>query len=244
MARKKNKKVAFEISIAGITTAFIVIALLGANYSPVAKLSFFAIAGVSLTLPLIAGSFWGTVMAYLAGGALSLIFSPVNVVPFAFIFGLQVIVMHLCKRFLKNKWYICIPIKLILFNVALFGVFKLYGFDSIIHAFERFGWEFKYVYAALICSPLYVLYDYAVQYVYRWLGRRLIKLVKYNPELKEELNGKSKEESSPSEQPALTQEDGEENELFGFSDNNTIADNDSTTEDNEEDATVNDEDNI
>ncbi len=223
MASKNRKKIAFEISIAGITTAFIVIALLGANYSPVAKLSFFALAGVSLTLPLIAGSFWGAVMAYLAGGALSLIFSPANVVPFAFIFGLQVIVMYLCKKYLRNKWYICIPIKLILFNIALFGVFKLYGLDSIINVFERFNLQFKYIYAALIASPLYILYDYAIQYVYRWLGRRLIKIVKYNSELKEELFGNEEKENRKEENTSDTTTvdgDPEEEELFGFSDSN------------------------
>lgn len=223
MASKKRKKIAFEVSIAGITTAFIVIALLGANYSPVAKLSFFALAGVALMLPLIAGSFWGSVMAYLAGGALSLIFSPVNVVPFAFIFGLQVIVMYLCKKYLKNKWYICIPIKLVLFNIALFGVFKLYGLDSIINVFERFNLEFKYVYAALIASPLYIVYDYALQYVYRWLGRRLVKIVKYNSELKEELFGKEEKNNANGEDDkdaSSVDSNHEEEELFGFTHSN------------------------
>lgn len=228
MSSKKSKRIAFEISIAGITTAFIVIALLGANYSPVAKMSFFAIAGISLTLPLIAGSFWGAVMAYIAGGALSLIFSPVNVVPFAFIFGLQVIVMHLCKKYLKNKWYICIPIKLVLFNIALFGVFKLYGLDSVISVFERFNLEFKYIYACLIASPLYILYDYAVQYLYRWLGRRLIKIVKYNPELKKELLG----EGNISDKKEDTEV---EEELFDFQEDTSSDDNQENNGNNSDD---------
>lgn len=182
---RKQKRLVFELTLSGLSVALILIFLLGAQFSPVMKLTFFALAGISLLLPCIAESFWGLLMSFIAGGALSLIFSPINVVPFALFFGLQVILMYICKRWLKNKWYICLPIKVVILEIGIFGIFKLYGISYIEILFDNFGWNYNYWFVMLITLPFVVAYDYLIQYGYKMLSLRLNKVVcKYTDKVK------------------------------------------------------------
>lgn len=124
-------------------------------------------------------------MSFIAGGALAIIFSPVNVVPFAMFFGLQVILMYVSKRWLKNKWFICIPLKVVVLEVGIFGIFKLYGISYIENVFNNFGWNYSYWYVLLITIPFVIAYDYFMQYGLKFLSRRLNGIVsKYTDKVK------------------------------------------------------------
>lgn len=182
---RKQKRLVFELTLSGLSVALILIFLVGAQFSPVMKLTFFALAGISLLLPCIAESFWGLLMSFIAGGSLSLIFSPVNIVPFALFFGLQVILMYICKRWLKNKWYISLPLKVAILEIGIFGIFKLYGISYIENLFDNFGWNYNYWFVMLITLPFVVAYDYLIQYGYKVLSLRLNKVVcKYTDKVK------------------------------------------------------------
>lgn len=124
-------------------------------------------------------------MSFIAGGALALLFNPVNVVPFAFFFGPQVILMYICKRYLKDKWYISLPLKAILLEVGIFGIYKLYGIDYIEQFFSAIGVTYNYWFVLLITVPLLLLYDYCMGFIWRFLNRRLEKVVvKYTDKVK------------------------------------------------------------
>lgn len=181
----KQKRLVFELTVSGLSVAFVLIFLVAAQFSPVLKLSFFVLAGVALLLPCIVESFWGLIMSFLAGGSLALLISPVNVVPFALFFGLQIILMYVCKRWLKNKWFICIPIKLVVLEVGVYGIYRLYGISYIENLFSNFGWSYNYWFVMLITIPFVIAYDYAVQIGYKTLYLRLNKVVcKYTDKVK------------------------------------------------------------
>lgn len=182
---RKQKRLAFELTLSAVSVAFVLVFLVGAQFSPVMKLTFFALAGISLLLPCIAESFWGLLMSFIAGGSLAIIFSPVNVVPFAMFFGLQVILMYVSKRWLKNKWFVCIPLKVIVLEVGIFGIFKLYGISYIENVFTRFGWTYSYWMVLLITIPIVIAYDYLMQYGLKFLSLRLNGIVsKYTDKVK------------------------------------------------------------
>lgn len=181
----KQKRLVFELTVSGLSVAFVLIFLVAAQFSPVLKLSFFVLAGISLLLPCIVESFWGLLMSFIAGGSLALIISPVNVVPFALFFGLQIILMYVCKRWLKNKWFISIPIKLVILEVGIYGIYRLYGISYIENLFDNFGWNYNYWFVMLITIPFVIAYDYVIQMVYKVLALRLNKVVsKYTDKVK------------------------------------------------------------
>lgn len=175
--KSKRKSITFKITVAGVSAALVTAFLAAAAYSPIGKISFYILAGLCLILPLTVDSLWACFMAYVAGGALGLIFSVVGVLPYVLIFGLQTVLFGVCIRF-KIKPYVYLPVKGGLFVGALFVVFKIYGLASIQGIFERVGIPFKFLYLALILTPFYVAYDYCFKYIYGWIKRRLSKVTK------------------------------------------------------------------
>lgn len=173
----KRKRLVFELTVSGLSASLVLIMLALSNYSPVAKLSFFVLSGIALLLPCVVNSLWGLIMAFIAGGSLALLFNPVNVVPFAFFFGPQIILMYICKRYLTDKWYITVPLKVILLEVGVFGIYKLYGISYIESLFSSIGIEYNYWFVLLITIPLLLLYDYCMGFIWRFLNRRLEKVV-------------------------------------------------------------------
>ncbi len=181
----KRKRLVFELTVSGLSAALVLIMLALAVYSPVAKLSFYVLASICLLLPCIANSLWGLCMAFIAGGSLAILFNPIGVLPFALFFGLQIILNYLSRKYLGKKWFISIPIKLIILEVGIFGIYKLYGISSIENIFNSLGWNYNYWFVMLITLPLILIYDYAIGMIWRFLDRRLNKIVtKYTDKVK------------------------------------------------------------
>lgn len=171
--------------MSGLSTALVLIMLALAQYLPVAKISFFALAGVCLLLPCVVDSLWGLVMAFLAGGGLAVLFNPVNVVPFALFFGLHIILVYVCRKYIKDKWFICIPLKLVVLEAGLYGIYRIYGLGTIENIFRAFNIPYKYWIVLLISLPFVVLYDYAIRIIWNILNRKLNKVVcKYTDKIK------------------------------------------------------------
>ena len=173
---RDKRQLTFKVAISGITAAIVTVFLAGATYSPVGKISFYVLAGISLLLPLTSGSLWACVMAYIAGGALGLIFSVIGVLPFILIFGLQAVLFGACLRF-RIKPVVYLPVKAVVFVGALYVVMQVYGLGIIENLFSRIGIPYKFLYVALLTTPVYVLYDYSIKFVYGWLRRRMKKAV-------------------------------------------------------------------
>lgn len=173
----KRKRIIFELTVSGLSTALVLIMLALAQYSPVAKISFFALAGVCLLLPCVIDSLWGLLMTYLAGGGLAVLFNPVNVLPFALFFGLHIILVYVCRKYLKDKWFICIPLKLAILEVGIYGIYRVYGLGVIENLFSSLNIPYKYWIVLLISLPFVVLYDYAIRMIWNILNRKLNKIV-------------------------------------------------------------------
>ena len=172
--KQSRKRATFELTIAGVSTALAVIFLVIAYYVNLAVLACYALAGISLCLPLYVDSLRSCALAYVASSLLGFLFSNyIFMMPFILIFGLHIIVFALCKKFLKNKWYFSVPIKIVFVNLGLYGVFAICGLDRIFQFMESFGVESKYLWVALIGTPMFIGYDYLFQGVYAFFGRRL-----------------------------------------------------------------------
>lgn len=182
---QRRKKATFEIALAGISAALALICLVLYYYVPVAKLSFLALASLALTLPLAVRSVRGSALAYLAAGGLAIAATtPLAVVPYAFLFGWQPVVMGFCKRYLPRRPYISLPLKAALFNAGLYGVYALYGLgDTVQRVLQRLSWQPAYWAIALVGTVLWLGYDYLIDYLQRWIERRAAKVIaKYLPD--------------------------------------------------------------
>lgn len=201
----RRKRLTFEIALAGISTALALVCTVLYFYVPLAKISFLALSAVALMLPLTVDSCRASALAYAAASGLSIaVMGPVAALPFIFLFGWQPVVMGVCTLYLGGKWYIGIPLKAILFNAGLYGTYALFGLGQTFgNAFERLGWTPAYWVIAIVGTALWLLYDYCMQWVYKWMARRLEKVTaKYMPPKKEA-------PSEPKEQEDVLSEYGE-----------------------------------
>jgi hypothetical protein len=174
----KRKSLTFELTLSGISTALALICAVLYYYSPLGKLSFLALAAVALMLPLTCNHVRGALLAYAATSGLTIaIITPVPALPFIFLFGWQASVMGICDRYLKGKPYIALPIKAALFNAGLYGTVALYGIgDSVGNVLNKLNIAPRYWLIAIVGTVLYVIYDYCMQWIFKWLSRRLDKV--------------------------------------------------------------------
>jgi len=183
----KRKALTYEIAIAGIGTALSLLGIVLYYYVPWAKISFLALAGVALQLPLLVQSRRGCLLAYVATGGLAIaIIGPVAALPYVFLFGWQPVVMGYCLRY-KAKLYISLPLKGVLALLGAYGTFALYGLgETGTNVLARLGWSPSLWVLALIVAVLWLGYDYLMQWVLRYLDRRLAKVIaKYKPRTEE-----------------------------------------------------------
>ena len=180
---KKRRRLTFAIALAGISAALSLVGLVLSYYVPLGGLAWLVLAEIALLLPLGVHSTYGCIMAFLAAGALGIAAtSPVAVVPYVFLFGLHAVLTGLSQRYLPKAWYITLPVKVIAFNLGLWGTVSLFGLgDSRAALFDRLGWEPKYWLLAVVGSILWIAYDLTLGLVQDWLYRRLKPvLVRYD----------------------------------------------------------------
>ncbi len=174
-----KKDISYEIALAGIGTALTVICIVLSYYIPVMTLTLYALSGISLMLPLLKNRMRGGLLCYAASGALGLLLTNyIAIIPFVFLFGSGILIMYACIRYLPKKWFLSIPIKIVTANLGLFGIYKIIGLESVIGIFEWTGISPKYIWIALIFTPLYIAYDYLMQRVFRYFSARFNKRFK------------------------------------------------------------------
>jgi len=208
----RQKRIAFELALAGIATALALISLVLYYFSPFAKISFLALSAVALLLPLTADKVRSSALAYVACGGLAIaIMGPLAALPFIFIFGWQPVLLGVCDRYLKGKWYISLPLKAALFNAGLYGTYTLYGLgDTVTNALSRLGWAPAYWIIALLATALFLLYDYAMEWVYRWLYRRLDKVTAKYRTQPPPTDGAQNRGTSPTQSDIFGESEGDE----------------------------------
>ena len=172
---KKRRRLVFVIALAGISAALSLVGLVLSYYVPVGGLGWLVLAELALLLPLGVHSLYGCVMAFVAAGAIGIaVTSPVAVVPYVFLFGLHAVLVGISQRYLPKAWYITIPVKVVLFNLGLWGTISLFGMgDTLTAILYRMGWDFHYWLLAVVGSILWVGYDLLLGLVQGWIYRRL-----------------------------------------------------------------------
>lgn len=172
-------KKSFEITLSGVSAALTIICIVLSYYLPVMTLTFHALSGIMLMLPLVIKSGRGAILTYIASIILGFLFTNIlAILPFAFIFGSGTLVMYFCSKYLNKKWFFIIPVKIIFINLGLFGIYKLIGFGAFAAAFNRIGINPNYFWAALIATPVYIIYDYLLQNLFKYIRQRMRKIFK------------------------------------------------------------------
>ncbi|NCA67167.1 MAG: hypothetical protein EOM87_03780 [Clostridia bacterium] len=174
-----RKQLSYEIAISGISTALAVSCIVLSFYLPVMTLTFYALSGIVLMLPLIVESLRGVILTFLASAILGFLFTNyIAILPFIFIFGSGTIVMYICEKYFNKKLYFSIPVKIVFINLALFGIYSLMGFEQIAGVLARIGINAMYIWIALIATTIYLAYDFLLQKILHYLKRRMSKLLK------------------------------------------------------------------
>lgn len=168
-----------EIALSGITAAFAVIAVVLSYYVQVLSLSFLALASVVLTLPMMADSARGSVLAYLASAGLSFIFmSYIGALPYVMIFGPYPILDYYLRKYLKKR-VIILPIEIAFANLSFLGCYFAIGLTRADFPFLDFMpvWA-QYASIFLGLTAIFVLFHFAFTSLYDTLSRRLKKVLK------------------------------------------------------------------
>lgn len=180
-------KKSFEITLSGVSTALTVICLVISRYLSVMQLSFYALSGIMLMLPLVVKSERGAILTYVASTILGLLFTDIfNILPFIAIFGLGTLVMYFCSKYLNKKWFLSLPIKIVFINIGLFIIYQFLGFTAFYQALERLGIKENYFWIVFPATFIYLLYDYLLQNIFKYIKSRMRKIFKkYIPQDKE-----------------------------------------------------------
>lgn len=167
----RNTK-SYEIALSGISGALSLIAVTLAVFVEPMTLSFNAIAGVCLMLPLTKNYWKGGILSYVVVSILAFFIGNINSLPFIVFFGSYAVVQWLLDIKLASKvnnkiikYLIIWLIKLAYYEVA---IAILWAFMKVLFAeMNFFGLEITYLLLSLGGIILFVLYDILMHFVYK-----------------------------------------------------------------------------
>lgn len=157
---------AHEIAFAGVSTALALICATLSCYVEVMSLTFAALGGIAIMLPLTVGSLRSACLAYTAAAALSFAVAPFPLqMPFVLLFGLYGVLYFVIKK-IKFIW-IRVLLKIAYFNLILFALYSFMGL--ILSDFWFFGIELEYWMVAVFGTLLFLVYDFVVSKLFQYL---------------------------------------------------------------------------
>ena len=168
-----------EIALSGITTALTVIAVVLSHFVGVLTLTFLALSSVTLTLPMMADSLRGSILAYVAAAGLCFLFvGYVAVMPFILIFGLYPILDYILRKYLKKRLFV-LPIEILFVILAFVATAYAIGLTladfPIVDSLPAWG-KCLVIAAGLIAVT--VVFHFAFTMLYDALKRRLSGVLK------------------------------------------------------------------
>ena len=168
-----------EIALSGITAALTVVMVVLSHFVGVLTLTFLALSSLTLTLPMMADSLRGSVLAYVAASGLSFLFvGYVSVMPFIILFGLYPILDYILRKYLKKRIFI-LPIEIAFVNLGFLAVFYAIGLTladfPIVDSLPVWG---KYLVIYLVLTALFVVFHFAFTSLYDLLKKRLAPVLK------------------------------------------------------------------
>ena len=162
-----------EIALSGIAAALAVIAVVLSYYVTVLTLAFYALSSVALTLPLLADSGRGSILAFAASVGLAFLFvGYIHVMPYILLFGPYTILFYYLRKYLK-KIYFCLPIKVVYVNLAFLATYHAVGLTladfPIMDSLPNWG---KYVLIYVVLTAAFVVFDFAFASLFDTLSER------------------------------------------------------------------------
>lgn len=175
MNNKINSK---KIALAGIATAGAIIAILIGYYVPNISLSMNVIAGIALILPLTQGWIKEAILSFIAASLLGAIF--VNLHIFVFVIGTGSFTLFAIIAHRKQlKLFIKIIIDAIWASVALALLYQLLSLitvDFSEYDFITLSPTALYISLNAIFIAGFILYDYLLVWIYKYLSPIIAKL--------------------------------------------------------------------
>ena len=171
------------IAISAISASFIAVILTLGAYFSVLDLVSIILASAFVILPLYYKSYWGSFLAYLAGGVLAFLFSGFNllsvVVPsYMVFFGIYPIVKHKMMEKNFNK-ILSFVINLVWFVAVVYGMYFYYTFVMGLTLDRLPEWISNYIliFVGVLAIPVYFLYERYVIIVKRIADKYLNRIV-------------------------------------------------------------------
>ena len=162
-----------------MTAALTVIAVVLSHFVGVMTLTFLALSSVVLTLPMMAGSVRGSVLAYLAAVGLGFLFvGYVSVMPFVIIFGPYPILDWILRRYLKKR-VIVLPIEIAFADLSFLACYYAIGLTledfPLVDSLPAWG---KWTVIFGLLTAVFVVFHFAFTSLYDLLEKRLSKTLK------------------------------------------------------------------
>ena len=176
-------KRSYRIAISGISAALTIISLMLAMFLPTAKVAFFVISALCVSLPLTKGLFWSSLASYVVASAIGFLAGNIKALPFILFFGLYALITWLLDfRFYHLRMPRAVKIILITiiksayFVLAFWACYKLMGvvISDIVIGTLRLNAPIFWVAAIL----LFCAYDPLYRIVFKYMSRRVAKVTR------------------------------------------------------------------
>ena len=174
-----KKITAREIALSGVTAGLAVVAVVLSHFMGVMTLTFLAVASVILTLPMMADSLRGAVLAYVAAAGLSFLFvGYISAMPFVLLFGPYPILDYILRKYLKKRVFV-LPIEIAFANLSFVACYFAIGLTledfPILDTLPDWG---KYVVIFVGLTFVFIVFHFAFTALYDVLQKRLAKVLK------------------------------------------------------------------
>lgn len=174
-----KKITAREVALSGMTAALAVIAVVLSHFVGVMTLTFLAIASFVLTLPMMADSARGSVLAYVAAAGLTFLFPGyIGAMPFVIIFGPYPILDYYLRKYLKKRIFI-LPIEIAFADLSFLACFYAIGLTladfPIVDSLPDWG---KWTVIFTVLTAVFVVFHFAFTSLYDLVSKRLSKVLK------------------------------------------------------------------
>jgi len=162
-----------------MTAGLAVVAVVLSHFVGVMTLTFLAVASVVLTLPMMADSIRGAVLAYVAAAGLSFLFvGYISAMPFVLIFGPYPILDRLLRKYLKKR-AIVLPIEIAFADLSFLACYYAIGLTlsdfPIVDTLPNYA---KWLVIFGVLTAVFVVFHFAFTSLYDLLEKRLSKVLK------------------------------------------------------------------
>lgn len=180
----KRKITSYEIALSGVSSAMAIIALVGAVFIPVAKLSLYILSAIFVAVPLTKNLWVGGIFSYLVTTMVGMLISNIRALPFVLFFGLYTLLawaldfkLYKCEKL--PKWLTITLITIIKIGFYCLSFYLCFLLMKIVVAdIVLFGWKWSFGILLACGFVLFCVYDPLYRFVYKNLVNIVSRIVK------------------------------------------------------------------